>query len=170
MDADTGLLRFGWRNYDPKVGRFTAPDPANDRRGDGDVYDYCVDDPVSRKGATGLAWGAIPRIAAAAQAAWLTRGPAAVKNAKDFFSSLAMPPSASANSAEVAGTVTSRYGDDVWDFVKRLPQRQRDIKKRWDIKAPVVRPEHSDMYIDVSGYESFLENARRNTKSKKNIR
>lgn len=56
VDEDTGLVRFGWRDYDPKVGRFTAPDPANDRRGDGDVYDYCVDDPVSRKDTTGLAW------------------------------------------------------------------------------------------------------------------
>lgn len=54
VDADTGLLRFGWRDYDPKVGRFTAPDPANDKRGDGDLYDYCVDDPVSRVDPTGL--------------------------------------------------------------------------------------------------------------------
>ena len=33
---------------DPTVGRFTALDPAKDRRGDGDPYGYCVDDPVSR--------------------------------------------------------------------------------------------------------------------------
>ena len=53
-DPDTGLVRFGYRDYDPTVGRFTAPDPAKDRRGDGDLYDYCVDDPVSRVDPTGL--------------------------------------------------------------------------------------------------------------------
>ena len=55
-DPDTHLVRFGWRDYDPSVGRFTAPDPARDRRGDGDLYDYCADDPVSRIDPTGLAW------------------------------------------------------------------------------------------------------------------
>ena len=54
MDPDTGFVRFGWRDYDPAVGRFTAPDPARDMRGDGDLYDYCMDDPVSRVDPTGL--------------------------------------------------------------------------------------------------------------------
>ncbi len=53
-DRDTGLVRFGWRDYDPEVGRFTAPDPARDTRGDGDLYDYCADDPVNRVDPTGL--------------------------------------------------------------------------------------------------------------------
>ncbi len=53
-DPDTGLVRFGWRDYDPAIGRFTALDPARDRRGDGDLYDYCMDDPVSRVDPTGL--------------------------------------------------------------------------------------------------------------------
>ena len=55
-DPDTDLIRFGKRDYDPNIGRFTAPDPARDLRGDGDLYDYCADDPVSRKDPTGLAW------------------------------------------------------------------------------------------------------------------
>ncbi len=54
LDRDTGLVRFGWRDYDPEVGRFTAPDPAKDLRGDGDLYDYCVDDPVSHVDPMGL--------------------------------------------------------------------------------------------------------------------
>ena len=46
-DPDTGLVRFGWRDYDPTIGRFTSLDPARDRRGDGDLYDYCMDAPVN---------------------------------------------------------------------------------------------------------------------------
>lgn len=55
-DRDTHLIRFNWRDYDPRIGRFMSLDPANDTRGDGDLYDYCVDDPVNRYDASGLAW------------------------------------------------------------------------------------------------------------------
>ena len=55
-DRDTHLIRFNWRDYDPRIGRFMSLDPANDTRGDGDLYDYCVDDPINRLDASGLAW------------------------------------------------------------------------------------------------------------------
>lgn len=54
VDRDTGLVRFGWRDYDPTVGRFTAPDPLGDTGGDHDLYDYCVDDPVNLYDPSGL--------------------------------------------------------------------------------------------------------------------
>ncbi|MDL2210766.1 RHS repeat-associated core domain-containing protein, partial [Desulfovibrio sp. OttesenSCG-928-O18] len=54
VDQDTGLVRFGYRDYDPQTGRFTAPDPLGDTGGDHDLYDYCVDDPVSMADPTGL--------------------------------------------------------------------------------------------------------------------
>jgi len=47
-DRFTGLVRFRHRDYDPTVGRFTAPDPLGDTGGDHDLYDYCVDEPVGR--------------------------------------------------------------------------------------------------------------------------
>ena len=55
-DRDTHLIRFTWRDYDPRIGRFMSLDPANDTRGDGDLYDYCVDDPINRRDVSGLAW------------------------------------------------------------------------------------------------------------------
>ena len=55
-DRDSHLMRFTWRDYDPCIGRFMSLDPANDTRGDGDLYDYCVDDPVNRQDVSGLAW------------------------------------------------------------------------------------------------------------------
>jgi RHS repeat-associated protein len=53
-DRFTGLVRFLHRDYDPAVGRFTAPDPLGDTGGDHDLYDYCVDEPVGRVDPEGL--------------------------------------------------------------------------------------------------------------------
>ena len=57
VDPDTGLVRFGYRDYDPSVGRFTAPDPLGDTGGDHDLYDYCIDDPVTMNDPSGLSPG-----------------------------------------------------------------------------------------------------------------
>ena len=46
-DRDLGFVRFGWRDYDVKTGRWTAPDPLGDTGGDPDWYGYCLDDPVN---------------------------------------------------------------------------------------------------------------------------
>ena len=54
FDADTGLTRFVWRDYDAATGRFTALDPLGAGGGDPDWYGYCVDDPVNRVDAWGL--------------------------------------------------------------------------------------------------------------------
>ena len=46
-DQDTGLARFGYRDYDPDIGRWTAKDPIHFEGGDTDVYGYCLNDPVN---------------------------------------------------------------------------------------------------------------------------
>ncbi|WP_421904106.1 RHS repeat domain-containing protein [Maridesulfovibrio sp.] len=46
-DRDTGLVHFGFREYDPSSGRFITPDPLGLEGGDVDVYGYCHDDPVN---------------------------------------------------------------------------------------------------------------------------
>lgn len=53
-DPDTLLVRFGYRDYDPSTGRFLCMDPAKDRRGDEDLYEYCMDDPVNLVDPKGL--------------------------------------------------------------------------------------------------------------------
>jgi RHS repeat-associated protein len=45
-DRDTGLVRFGFRDYDPDIGRWTAKDPVFFEGGDVDLYGYCLSDPV----------------------------------------------------------------------------------------------------------------------------
>jgi RHS repeat-associated protein len=46
-DRDTGLVRFGYRDYDPETGRWTAKDPILFAGGDTDLYGYCLGDPVN---------------------------------------------------------------------------------------------------------------------------
>ncbi len=53
-DKDTGLVHFGYREYDPAIGRFITPDPIGLAGGDVDVYGYCLDDPINFIDRTGL--------------------------------------------------------------------------------------------------------------------
>jgi RHS repeat-associated protein len=53
-DRDTGLVRFGLRDYDPDVGRWTAKDPIFFAGGDTDLYGYVLNDPVNLIDPSGL--------------------------------------------------------------------------------------------------------------------
>ena len=46
-DREAGLIRFGFRDYDPDVGRWSAKDPILFAGGDTDLYGYCLNDPVN---------------------------------------------------------------------------------------------------------------------------
>ena len=46
-DRDTGLVRFGYRDYDPEIGRWTAKDPIGFAGGDVDLMGYVQNDPVN---------------------------------------------------------------------------------------------------------------------------
>ena len=53
-DRDTGLVRFGFRDYDPDTGRWTAKDPIGFLGGDIDLYGYCLNDPINLVDPEGL--------------------------------------------------------------------------------------------------------------------
>jgi len=53
-DSDTGLVRFGERDYDAETGRWTAKDPALFAGRDGNFYVYVGNDPVNGLDPTGL--------------------------------------------------------------------------------------------------------------------
>jgi len=46
-DKDTGLTRFGYRDYDAKTGKWTAKDPIGFEGGDTNLYGYVLNDPVN---------------------------------------------------------------------------------------------------------------------------
>jgi RHS repeat-associated protein len=54
FDEATGLVRFGARDYDPGVGRWTAKDPIGFEGGDSDLYAYVGNNPANRTDPTGL--------------------------------------------------------------------------------------------------------------------
>jgi RHS repeat-associated protein len=53
-DRDTGLVRFGFRDYDPQVGRWTAKDPIYFAGGDTDLYGYVLSNPIGLVDPSGL--------------------------------------------------------------------------------------------------------------------
>jgi len=56
-DQDTGLVRFGARDYDPRVGRWTAKDPIR-FAGDGpNLYGYVLADPQGKTDPSGTFGG-----------------------------------------------------------------------------------------------------------------
>ncbi len=53
-DAQTNVLRFGARDYDPETGRWTTKDPILFEGGDTNLYAYVANDPVNRRDPSGL--------------------------------------------------------------------------------------------------------------------
>jgi len=52
-DADTKLIRFGYRDYDAYTGKWTAKDPIGFSGGDSNLYGYVLGDPVDLFDPTG---------------------------------------------------------------------------------------------------------------------
>ncbi|MFH1148135.1 MAG: RHS repeat-associated core domain-containing protein [Pseudomonadota bacterium] len=70
-DRDTGLVRFGYRDYDPDIGRWTAKDPIFFAGGDTDLYGYVLNNPVNLtdpEGEISQFWGAV--VCGTAVAVW----------------------------------------------------------------------------------------------------
>ncbi|MGH8474248.1 MAG: RHS repeat-associated core domain-containing protein [Methylococcales bacterium] len=56
-DRDTGLVRFGARDYEPMTGRWTAKDPILFAGGDSNLYVYVGNDPINTEDSSGLGDG-----------------------------------------------------------------------------------------------------------------
>lgn len=57
-DKETGLVRFGLRDYDPASGRWNSRDPIHYQGGQANLYAYVNNDPVNKRDPSGTsAWG-----------------------------------------------------------------------------------------------------------------
>ena len=77
-DRDTGLVRFGARDYDPQLGRWTSKDTIGFGGGDTNLYGYVVGDPVNAMDPLGLDWfsddaGALYNTARDLSQGWLSQ-------------------------------------------------------------------------------------------------
>ena len=61
-DAQTNFLKFGEREYDPEVGRWTSKDPILFGGGDTNLYGYVMADPINFIDSTGLSAADVGRI------------------------------------------------------------------------------------------------------------
>lgn len=59
-DADTGLVHFGARDYDPVIGRWLSKDPILFAGGQFNLYAYLNSDPINRRDPLGLCGGKVP--------------------------------------------------------------------------------------------------------------
>ena len=53
-DRDTGLVQFGFRDYDARTGRWTTKDPIRFGGGDMDLYSYVHENPLVSRDPSGL--------------------------------------------------------------------------------------------------------------------
>jgi len=112
-DRDTGLIRFGYRDYDPDIGRWTAKDPILFAGGDTDLYGYCLNDPVNWVDPEGLyTWP------------YTWKGWAGV--------TLSLAGLSVARFAPKAGGIIIGFGTPfaLWDTIEGPIQAERDIKRK----------------------------------------
>ncbi len=122
-DPDTELVRFGYRDYDPDVGRWTAKDPIGFAGGDTDLYGYVLNDPIKLVDANGLyTW----------PYTW-----------KGWVGAILIPVGAgviAAGSPVIGlGIMAAGAGFSLWDFFEGINQAKADTKAsvREMIKAKI---------------------------------
>jgi RHS repeat-associated protein len=84
-DEQTGLVRFGSRDYDPTVGRWTLKDPLLFGGGDIGLYTYSGGDPVNHSDPTGLLFGGLINAGECAGESAARHWAEAAINEKRFF-------------------------------------------------------------------------------------
>ena len=143
-DPDTGLVRFGKRDYDAAAGRWTAKDPIR-FAGGSQFYCYVANDPVNRLDPYGLDYWTVEAICAAPNAF------AALCVARGYLdSSPAMHQSRNiANQCPPTDPTTSRPEKGQWDISK---------DRKWD-KTPDGKVRGSDgsecVYDENGNFKKF---------------
>lgn len=90
-DPNTSLIRFGARDYDPRVGRWTSKDPMGFRAGEANFFAYVMNDPINLVDPFGLTAASAARCFGRGLAAGAAGGAAVAAAA---FAAAAMLPTA----------------------------------------------------------------------------
>ncbi len=132
-DRDTGLVRFGYRDYDPDISRWTAKDPILFAGGDTDLYGYVLNDPVNWVDPTGeflvsgltlLGYVYGPSIVAAGTVALYRLAPY-TPIIGDFLQGLLIPGPPPPTPAGLAGWNTKRFlVDPILDELNRRKENK----------------------------------------------
>jgi RHS repeat-associated protein len=133
-DIDTGLVRFGFRDYDPNTGRWTAKDPILFEGGDTDLYGYCLNDPINRIDTEGYI--PIPPGAATDMAGGIAPGPPPVTSIYGpamFFAVLLID--------KVIGL------DNIADFIKDTASSMWESYYKEDINRNWANDPYSPYYV-----------------------
>lgn len=153
-DRDTGLVRFGARDYDPNTGRWTSKEPLGFGGGDTNFYSYAQQDPVNLIDPSGLLFGGTVNAGEAygqaaltqyadiltdPNAAWYEIAGAA---AGGFFSSLWTPCTSDATftTLTVAYSANAYVGRSFWQY---YPSGNAAYNSRYLTRGPGWWPPYS---------------------------
>lgn len=127
QDYDTGLVILGHRAYDPVIGRFMSKDPLGDTGGEGDLYDYCIDDPVNMVDSDGLSPAKFigKQIGKAIAGYLIGGGPLFPKKANDYKDRAAIMADIAAVEKEIKRLESLRQG---WDEAKNTIRNIEKLK------------------------------------------
>jgi len=128
-DPDTELVRFGYRDYDPDTGRWTAKDPILFAGGDTDLYGYVLNDPVrfvDPSGEAGIIGGIIVGAIAVYTGVKIYQMYTRAKESGEHFDEMARE--AEANLNEVIDAV----GDIRWPDDDKIKEHQKACKAAAD--------------------------------------
>ena len=140
-DPDTALVRFGARDYDAEIGRWTAKDPILFAGGQVNLYEYAGSDPVNGIDVAGLCSCGKPEdVIAAARSDKRDWGPNADRS--------------DVNASFPSGTLKCNlYVDTQYEAAGySLPNTGGSVFSRWFDKYPPGAQSLSDSTYDVPGW------------------
>ncbi len=125
-DTDTKFVRFGARDYDARVGRWTAKDPIRFRGGDANLYGYVVSDPVNGIDPAGLF---NPAKAISAFGNSIISGVSAASGASKYAVAAGLSPAATTAVGALPPAALAVWG--TWNFKSSLAAWDR-ARQQWN--------------------------------------
>jgi len=144
-DRDIKLVRFGFRDYDPDIGRWTAKDPIFFSGRSSDLYGYCLNNPVNLTDLFGLlvdrsdilAIGAEVAITSAKMAGLITAGAAQTLSLSSaILGVLAFPSELYAH-------------EDLLLFLIKAREERKSIEEEIDRMESLLEPMVKKLRIDT---------------------